>query len=135
MLLNKYKPGAVRVIKSRNISEKGDAFIDIAGYDSYISLEKVKDMSVFKFLEKDDVYFTPNMTYKPRVIKKPKGVLANGSVAILIPKKIDVQPTNKQLKFFASDEYRKFYKIARNYQTRSLNVDSGAVFFYGLLKS
>ena len=135
LLLSKYKPGAVRIIKSRNISEKGDAFIDIAGYDSYISLEKVKDMSVFKFLEKDDVYFTPNMTYKPRVIKKPKGVLANGSVAILIPKKIDIQPTNKQLKFFASDEYRKFYKIARNYQTRSLNVDSGAVFFYGLLKS
>ena len=26
------------------------------------------------------------------------------------------------------------YQIARNYQTRSLNVDSCSVFFYGLLR-
>lgn len=59
--------------------------------------------------------------------------LVNGSLAILIPKN-DVKPTEKQLAFFSSDEYREFYKIARNYQTRSLNVDACSVFFYGLLR-
>ena len=27
----------------------------------------------------------PNMTYYPRMIRKPRGVLTNGSIAILIP--------------------------------------------------
>ena len=57
----------------------------------------------------------------------------NGSVAILIPK--DKTPvTNEQCLYFSSEEYRKFYQIARNYQTRSLNVDACSVFYYGLLR-
>ena len=73
------------------------------------------------------------MTYKPRVMKKPKNVLVNGSVAILIPKE-GITVSEKQMKYFSSEEYREFYKIARNYQTRSLNVDACSVYFYGLLK-
>ena len=42
--------------------------------------------------------------------------------------------TDEQMEYFSSDEYRHFYKIARNYQTRSLNVDATSVFFYGVLK-
>jgi DNA (cytosine-5)-methyltransferase 1 len=73
------------------------------------------------------------MTYKPRVIRKPKGALVNGSAAILILK--DGQPPLSQVEmsYFATDEYRKFYRIARNYQTRSLNVDANSVFFFGRL--
>ena len=40
----------------------------------------------------------------------------------------------RQMEYFSSAEYRKFYQIARNYQTRSLNVDATSVFFYGVLK-
>ena len=74
-----------------------------------------------------------NMTYKPRMIKKPKGCLVNGSLAILIPKK-GITPTEEQMAFFSTQEYRHFYQIARNFQTRSLNVDACSVFFYGLLR-
>lgn len=52
---------------------------------------------------------------------------------MLIPKE-DIHLTEKQMEYFSSDEYRKFYQIARNYQTRSLNVDATSVFFYGVLK-
>ena len=125
--------GDIRVLKSRNINDQGTEIIDIEDYDSYISEEKAQRLSVFAFLDRDDVYLTPNMTYKPRVIKKPKGVLVNGSVAILIPK--DKTPiTNEQCLYFSSEEYREFYLIARNYQTRSLNVDACSVFYYGLLR-
>ena len=62
-----------------------------------------------------------------------KNVVVNGSVAVLIPKE-DIHLTEKQMEYFSSDEYRKFYQIARNYQTRSLNVDATSVFFYGVLK-
>lgn len=127
------KEGGIRVLKSRNISDDGNEILDILGYDSYVNLDQIRKTSVCEFLDRDDVYLTPNMTYKPRVMKKPKHVIVNGSVAILIPKN-NIKPTDKQLKYFSSEEYRKFYQIARNYQTRSLNVDACSVFFYGLLK-
>ena len=73
------------------------------------------------------------MTYKPRMTKKPKTCLTNGSLAILIPQN-NIIPTQKQMNFFSTQEYRDFYQIARNYQTRSLNVDTCSVFFYGLLR-
>ena len=130
-MLNKNKNN-IRVLKSRNIADNGN-IVDIEDYDVYINENTAKKLSIFKFLDNDDVYLTPNMTYNPRVIKKIKGVLVNGSVAILIPK-TKIKLSQKQLDYFSSDEYRLFYKIARNYQTRSLNVDSTSVYFYGILK-
>ena len=126
--------GDIRVLKSRNISDDGTEVIDIDGYDAYISLDKAKSLSVYMFLERSDVYLTPNMTYKPRMIKKPMHCLVNGSLAVLVPKD-HIQPTDEQMFFFSTDEYRQFYQIARNYQTRSLNVDACSVFFYGLLRN
>lgn len=71
------------------------------------------------------------MTYYPRVIKKPKGTLVNGSVAILEPK-IGIEVTDKHLSFLCSNQFEKFYAIARNYSTRSLNIDANSVYFFGL---
>ena len=125
--------GDIRVLKSRNISDNGKNVINIDGYDAYISTEKAKPLAVFEYLEKEDVYLTPNMTYKPRLMRKPKNTLVNGSVAILAPKRqLDI--TEEQLEYFSTEEYRHFYQVARNYQTRSLNVDACSVFFYGLLR-
>ena len=78
--------GDIRVLKSRNISDDGKDVIDIDGYDSYISYNEARSLSVFEYLHREDVYLTPNMTYKPRVMRKPKDTLANGSLAILVPK-------------------------------------------------
>lgn len=123
---NKY----VRVLKSRNISDDGSEIINIDSYDSYISLEELENLSVKKFMDRDDVYMTPNMTYKPRVLKKEKGYVVNGSIALLIPKNNE-QLNDGQMRYFSTDEYREFYKIARNKQTRSLNIDKTSVFWFG----
>ena len=123
----------IRVIKSRNINDSGTEIIDIDDYDSFIKDDSISELSVAKYLNADNVFLTPNMTYKPRVIRKPKNCLVNGSVAILIPKD-NVKISDEQLLYFSTDEYRNFYQIARNYQTRSLNVDTCSVYFYGLLK-
>lgn len=125
--------GDIRVLKSRNINDDGTEIIDIDGYDSYITADDAKKLSVYDYYRSDNVYITPNMTYKPRVMKKPTGVLVNGSLAILIPKD-SIRLTKEQMLYYASDEYRNFYQIARNYQTRSLNVDACSVFFYGILR-
>ena len=90
-------------------------------------------MSAYKFVGDRNVYLTPNMTYKPRVMRNSSNAVVNGSVAVLIPKET-LTLSEKQMEYFSSEEYRKFYHIARNYQTRSLNVDATSVFFYGVLK-
>ncbi len=125
--------GDIRVLKSRNISDDGTEIINIEDYDSYISHKSLLGLAVLDYLYRDDVYLTPNMTYKPRMMKKPKNCIVNGSVAILIPKN-GIIPTEKQMLFLSTEEYRNFYQIARNFQTRSLNVDACSVFFYGLLR-
>ena len=51
-------------------------------------------------------------------------------VIAVIPKGCNLH----DMEYFSTDEYRQFYQIARNYQTRSLNVDATSVFFYGVLK-
>lgn len=125
------KDSRIRVLKSRNISDDGQRILDIDGYDSYMDSEYLSKLTVSNYLDRDDVYMTPNMTYKPRVMKKKKGYITNGSIAILIPKKKDIYLNKKQRLFFSTEEYRKFYSIARNRQTRSLNIDKTSVFWFG----
>ena len=105
--------GDIRVIKSRNINDAGTEIVDISGYDGYVNECDVKGLSVYKYLDSETVYLTPNMTYKPRVIQKPKHTLVNGSVAILIPK-TPALPTKEQLSYFSTEEYREFYRTSRN---------------------
>lgn len=123
----------LRVIKSRNISDDGKEIIDIPGYDAYIEKSTVETLSAYKFVGNEKVYLTPNMTYKPRVMRNSGNMVVNGSVAVLIPRE-ETELSEEQMEYFSSDEYRKFYQIARNYQTRSLNVDATSVFFYGVLR-
>ncbi len=122
----------LRVLKSRNICDNGE-IIDIPEYDSYMKRDRAQELSVYKYVGDRNVYLTPNMTYNPRVIRNADNVVVNGSVAVLIPK-TKLKLTKRQLNYFSSKEYRQFYQIARNYQTRSLNVDSASVFFFGVLK-
>ena len=121
------------VIRSRNISDDGKSIEHINGYDLFIKDTELKEMNVYDYFSKDEVYLTPNMTYNPRMCKLPKGCIVNGSVAILSPKN-GVKLSDNDMLYYSTDEYRKFYRIARNYQTRSLNIDKTSVFFFGKLK-
>lgn len=123
---------SIRVIKSRNIDDTGENILSIPGYDAFIQADTLVHLSVGQYLNRDDVYLTPNMTYNPRVMRKQKGYVVNGSVAILIPKTGFLLTTNQML-YFASDEFRQFYRIARNYQTRSLNIDKNSVYWFGII--
>lgn len=129
----KNEKDCLRVIKSRNISDDGKEIVNIPGYDSYIKKTTAEALSAYKYVGNTNVYLTPNMTYKPRVMRNTENVVVNGSVAVLIPKE-DLELSEEQMEYFSTDEYRQFYQIARNYQTRSLNVDATSVFFYGVLK-
>ena len=63
----------------------------------------------------------------------PKGCIADGSVAILTTIN-DMEITTADLAYYATDEFCKFYSVARNRGTRSLNIDNNSVFFFGKQK-
>ena len=126
---NSVAKGKFRVLKSRNIGN--NEIINIDGYDTYI--DDIDDLEVAKYLDHTECVLVPNLTYSPRACFMPKGCVADGSVAILTAnngKKV----TKEDLSYYASEEFIKFYNVARNKGTRSLNIDNNSVFFFGKLK-
>lgn len=123
------------VIKGRNIDEDGKGITHISDYDTYIDCEIAKELTSYQYVNNDTVYMTPNMTYNTRIIKSVPNVIADGSVAILIPKQQGLELSVKQMAYFTSDEYRDFYIKARNLSTQSINIDKCSVYFYGILNN
>ena len=122
--------GKIRVLKSRNIGD--NTVIDIEGYDTYI--DDVSDLEVGKYLNRTECVLVPNLSYNPRACFMPQGCIADGSVAILTTINGE-QVTQEDLSYYATEEFSKFYSIARNRGTRSLNIDNNSVFFFGKLKT
>lgn len=120
------------VIKAKNIDDDGQGVTHILNYDVYLPEEKAIGLSAYRYVNDNHVYLTPNMTYNPRVIENLPGTIPDGSVAVLIPKKA-IRLTKTQMAYFSTGEYRRFYAIARNLSTQSINVDKTSVFFYGVL--
>lgn len=121
--------GAIRVLKSRNIGN--NEIINIPDYDCYIDDAEAYDVS--KFLDCTSCVLVPNLTYNPRACFLPKGCIADGSVAILTLIDADEKVTKDDLSFYATERFSKFYAIARNLGSRSLNIDNNSVFFFGKL--
>ena len=120
--------GKYRVLKSRNIGS--NCIININGYDSYIT--DTTNLLVAKFLNQDVVVLIPNLSYAPRACFLPKNTVANGSVALLTLKDRKRKITEQDLELYATKEFTLYYRIARNYGTRSLNIDNNSVYFFGI---
>ena len=122
--------GKIRVLKSRNIGN--NEIINIPDYDCYV--DDIAGLDVGKYLNKAKCVLLPNLTYNPRACFLPKDCIADGSVAILTLQNETDTITKSDLAFYATDSFSKFYAIARNMGTRSLNIDNNSVFFFGKLK-
>lgn len=116
--------GKYRVLRSRNIAT--NKVIDIPGYDLY--LDRVDNLAIGKYLNKPKVVCIPNLSYSPRACFLPKNCIADGSVALLETTKTI---SERDLEIFETDEFRQYYRVARNYGTRSLNIDSNSIYYFG----
>lgn len=126
---NTTQKGKVRVLKSRNIGN--NEVINIPGYDTYI--DDVSGLEVGKYFDKTECVLVPNLSYNPRACFMPLGCITDGSVAILTT--INGETVTKDdLAYYATEEFGRFYCVARNRGTRSLNIDNNSVFFFGKLK-
>jgi len=121
--------GAFRVLKSRNVGN--NRIIGRGNHDLYI--DDLDTLAVAKYLNKRNVVMIPNLTYNPRACYLPNNCITDGSVALATPRN-GYKITKKDLAYYATDEFRHFYRIARNRSTRSMNIDSNAIFFFGILK-
>ncbi len=121
--------GKFRVLKSRNIGN--NEIIDIPDYDCYI--DDVESFDVSKYLNRTECVLLPNLTYNPRACFMPENSIADGSVAILTLCDEENTVSPEDLEFYSTESFSKFYAIARNLGTRSLNIDNNSVFFFGKL--
>lgn len=128
---NMKSKGRVRVVKSRNIS---NGKVLTLSEDKFVDNERASPIA-HKFYNVPNVIIAPNLSYYPRATFLPRNSIVDGSAAILWPKNERVKISAEDLRFFSSKEYFLFYRVARNYATRSLNIDSDSVFFWGLPKS
>lgn len=118
--------GKYRVLKSRNIGN--NKIINIEGYDTFI--DNIDQFPIKKFVNSNAI-LVPNLSYNPRATFLPKNSITDGSVAILNSKK-ELIIKEEDLNYFATEEFRKFYLIGRNYGTRSLNIDTNSVRLWGI---
>ena len=116
--------GKYRVLKSRNIAS--NSIKNIENYDTYI--DKINNLLVAKYLNKNNVVLVPNLSYAPRACFLPPDTISNGSVAMLTLKDSSLHLTQEDLALFATQDFTLYYRIARNYGTRSLNIDNNSVF-------
>lgn len=122
--------GKFRVLKSRNVGN--NKILELNNYDCYI--DDMENLAVAKFLNRKNVVMVPNLTYYPRACFLPKNTITDDSVALLTLKNGSRLPTENDLEYYSTKEFENFYRVARNYGTRSLNIDNNSVFFFRLLK-
>lgn len=118
--------GTFKVLRARNIGNN-----KVSGEACYIN--NPENYVVSKYLNKGNVVMIPNLTYYPRATFLPKDTIVDGSVALLTLKNGHRKPTKKDLDFYSTKDFEIYYKTARNYGTRSLNIDNNSVHFFGIL--
>ncbi|MFC9441759.1 MULTISPECIES: DNA cytosine methyltransferase [Brevibacterium] len=118
--------GDVPIVRARNI-RPGSVTFDEDG-PLYCSLRDVPPGFV-GISHRSNLIVAPNLSYYPRAAKLPAGAYVDGSAAVLIP--ID-DGANPDVEYYSSPDFFYFYRIARNFSTRSLNIDSVSVHYWGI---
>lgn len=128
-----HKTGQIRVLNAKNTPRDANAVIHTPN-DVFVNEMDVVKSEAYKYLNRENVYLCPNLTAHPRLITKPLNTIASGSLAIFSCKD-GSSLSQEQLDYFSSAEFQAFYRIVRNYCTRSLNIDKNAAFYFGKVKT
>ncbi|WP_257162685.1 DNA cytosine methyltransferase [Corynebacterium cystitidis] len=122
----------VRVIRGKNIGKNRELVSDPKDYKVPNEIAQPV-IETIRNLESTSLFLAPNLSYYPRAITFECSTLAvpEGSCAVLIGD-LDDTETNLFLEYSSSDEFSRFYRIAFNFATRSLNIDQSTVFWWGI---
>lgn len=128
-----HEHGEIRVLNAKNIPRKSSTVIHTPN-DVYVNGIDVVKTESYRYMNHPNAYICPNLTAHPRMLPKPLNTIASGSLAVFTCKD-GSSLTQEQLDFFSSSEFESFYRIARNFCTRSLNIDKNAAFYFGKVKT
>jgi DNA (cytosine-5)-methyltransferase 1 len=119
--------GSFKVIRASNIPRNGHPVAQPLFLKSDVLPQAAKS-----YLGIQGALVAPNLSYYPRAAKLENGQVVDGSAAVLLPLR---KFGRRDISFFSSDVFFYFYRICRNYSTRSLNIDKLSVFYWGLPRS
>lgn len=124
----------IRVLRGRNIGINGQFVEDSRDYQIPLS-EAETTLSVISRLPGTSKFLAPNLSYKPRVMAfdEKREAVPDGSCAILYGN-LSLDACKAFITFAGSERFSQFYRIACNYSTRSINIDSCLVFWWGIPK-
>lgn len=119
----------VEVVRGRNLA-KGYL---VSTPDDYVVPTPIARRVTDKMNEKTHGvrFYAPNLSYSPRlVLRSEQDGVPDGSAAILFGN-LDERGISGCLEFCNSDDFSRFFRIACNYATRSINLDSALSYWWG----
>ena len=126
-----------RTITTKNRTNKGITLLKPSDlHENRIKVKsnlKINDFSE-KYFEKiisKELLIAPNMTYNIRCGIKPVGMAIDGSFAIVETKE---KLNNDQIKYWSSEEFRKYYEVVQNKSRRTINLNNIIKFYLGFLE-
>ena len=132
LTLNKqHSENGIPVVKARNIV---NGRISLNAVQSFCAPECVPASFKTK-ISATNAIVVPNLSYYPRGAVLPQHCYVDGSAAVLIPHKNEKVNPDEVIKLWPTADFFFFYRIARNYSVRSLNVDTISVFYWGVPKA
>lgn len=120
--------GSIWVLRAKNILDDG-SIVHREGYDKYIEEADLGNYAVAQYLNQNAIIM-PSFTYLTRATRMPDGCVANGSIAILVPKFEDASDVD--LALYATTDFRHYYEIVKNKAKFTLNMDSNSIYYVGV---
>lgn len=122
---------SLRLLKYKKTDSTSDGTIKVytsANLRGDKNFFKVRDFK-FKKEQYDYGIFVPNMTKNIVAIKKPKGTIWNGSLALV---KIDNLLIDNALKTWNSKDFKDYINMLRSDAERSINIDKEIIKHFGV---
>ena len=124
-------PQGIRVIRGRNLSHSGSI---LKLPDDY-SVSESDAADTFDSLSRltGRLFLAPNLSYSPRTVEFNANTteVPDGSCAVLSADLSDLEAVSF-IEFASSSRFESLYRIACNYATRSINIDSCLSFWWGV---
>ncbi|MDE1566399.1 DNA cytosine methyltransferase [Actinotignum sanguinis] len=127
-------PEGVRVIRGRNLKSNGTIVTDARDYLVPTEIAESVIASVTS-LPGSSKFLAPNLSYKPRAVKieKIRHSVPEGSCAVLYGD-LTSKESSAFVAFAGTKQFESFYRIACNYSTRSINIDSCLAYWWAVPK-
>lgn len=121
----------VPVVRGRNLSTSGRVVSRTDDYSVDISLSENILTEIMKL--PGTKFLAPNLSYSPRVVSYSvdSGLIPDGSCAVLYGT-LSIEESRAFVSFSSSTDFSELYRFACNYATRSINIDSCLVYWWGV---